>query len=111
MKREDQEAALRWAFREAHAAPLFHGHVELRLERLQFDEVLEAGATCEVLEEYDRPQGRTKLLLAYLSADNPLHIVANVGEFEEDLRRPVRVVTVYRPEPPKWRDERTRGMR
>lgn len=111
MDRGEQEVALRWAFREAHVAPLFHAHVETRLEQLEFDDLLRAGSFCEILEEYDRPQGRTKLLLSYLRMDEPLHMVVNVEQFEEDLTEPVRIVTVYRPEPPKWWDERTRGMR
>jgi hypothetical protein len=110
MNREDQETALRWAFREEHATPLFHGHVETRLEGLEFRDVLRAGISSEVLEEETRPQGRTKLLLGFLTDDDPVHIVVNVQAFESDFAEPLRVVTVYRPERPKWQDERTRRM-
>lgn len=110
MNREDQEVALRWAFREEHATPLFHGHVETRLEGLEFRDMLRAGLSSEVLEEEVRPQGRTKVLLGFVAQDDPVHIVVNVEAFESDFTEPLRVVTVYRPEPPKWRDERTRGM-
>lgn len=58
-----------------------------------------------------RPQGRTKVLLGFLTEEDPVHIVVNVQAFETDFTEPLRVVTVYRPEPPRWRDERTRGMR
>lgn len=41
----------------------------------------------------------------------PVHVVANVSSFERDDTEPLEVVTVYRPEPPRWGDERTRGPR
>lgn len=111
MNREDQEVALRWAFSRQHMSFLFHGHVEASLEGLTAREVALAGEDCEVLEEYpDRPQGLSKLLLAFLD-DEPFHLVVNVAAYESDPSEPLRLVTVYRPEPPKWRDERTRGVR
>lgn len=79
------------------------------LEGLSVREMSSAGRQAELLEEYpDRPEGYTKLLLASID-DEPLHIVVNVQEFHEDPSYPLAVVTVYRPEPPAWRDERTRG--
>jgi hypothetical protein len=53
----------------------------------------------------------SKLLLGYAADNDPVHVVVNVSAIESDPSEPVRIVTVYRPEPPKWRDERTRGVR
>lgn len=112
MKREEQEASFRWAFSERRIAFLFHGHVEAAMEGVTAQQLAGAAQGYEVLEEYpERPQGLSKLLLAYLDEEDPLHVVVNVAAFESDPAEPLRVVTVYRPEPPKWRDERTRGVR
>lgn len=100
---------LRWAFGENHFILRFHGLVEMNLEGLSVREISRAASKAELLEEYpDRPEGYTKLLLAAID-DEPLHIVVNVQEFHNDPSYPLAVVTVYRPEPPAWRDERTRG--
>lgn len=112
IEREDQESLLRWAFSEHRIAFLEHGHIESSLERLGAHDIARLGTHCEVLEEYrDRPQGLSKLLLGYASEDDPVHVVVNVSALESDPSEPVRIVTVYRPEPPKWHDERTRGVR
>lgn len=111
-EREDQEALLRWAFGEGRIAFLEHGHIESSMEELDAYDVARLGSECEVLEEYpDRPQGMSKLLLCYAAEHDPVHVVVNVSAIESDPSEPVRIVTVYRPEPPKWRDERTRGVR
>ena len=111
MDRADQELALGWAFTEGHLLYRFHAHVEMRLDGLTAPDVDRAGRECEVIEEDPtRREGRTKVLLGYVGPDEPLHIVVNVRHFEDDFTKRVEVVTVYRPEPPRWIDERTRGM-
>lgn len=111
MNREDQEVLLRWAFSEKRIAFVEHGHIEASIEGLGARDVARVGSDCEILEEYpDRPQGLSKLLLGYESESDPVHIVVNVSALEADPSEPVRVVTVYRPESPRWRDERTRGV-
>ncbi len=110
MKREDQEAVLRWAFREEHLAITEHARVEMAMESVSTNDVIVAGSGAEVVEEdRDRPQGVTKVVLGYSPPDEPLHLVVNVDAFESDLARRPRLVTVYRPSRPQWRDERTRG--
>lgn len=105
----EQIQALRWAFKENHFILRVHGFVEMKLEGLTVGDLSVAGSNSEVLEEYpERPEGYTKLLLGPLE-ERPLHIVINVQEFHDDPSYPLAVVTVYEPEPPSWRDERTRG--
>lgn len=110
-KREDQETLLRWAFSERRIAFFEHGHIESSMEGLRAHDLARVGSDCEVLEEYaDRPQGTSKLMLGYAAENDPVHVVVNVSAIESDPSEPVQIVTVYRPESPKWRDERTRGV-
>lgn len=105
----DQSLALRWAFKENHFVLRFHGLVEMRIEGLSVEDLSRAGAESEILEEYpDRAEGYTKLLLGRLTG-RPIHLVVNVQEFHDDSSYPMAIVTVYEPESPFWRDERTRG--
>lgn len=70
MKREDQEAVLRWAFREEHLAITEHARVEMAVESVSTDDVIAAGSGAEVVEEdRDRPQGVTKVVLGYSPPD------------------------------------------
>lgn len=74
------------------------------------DDLTVVGKVAEVIEEdRNRPQGTTKVLLGYTVAGDAMHLVVNVEAYEHGFEEPVEVVTVYRPEPPKWWDERTRG--
>lgn len=112
MNREDQEPALRWAFRKEHVAITRHARIEMWLRAIQTEDVMAAGIVAEVLEEdRDRPEGTTKVLLGSTASDESIHVVVNVEAFEADHRRRIRLVTTYRPEPPDWIDERTRGVR
>lgn len=109
MRREDQEVVLRWAFTEQHVALTRHARIEMDLRGIGTDDVITVGKLGQVIEEdRDRPQGTTKVLLGYTAGDDAMHLVVNVEAYEHDFSEPVEVVTVYRPEPPKWRDERTR---
>ncbi len=110
MDESEQMPALRWAFSEYRFVFRVHAHFEAMVDRLTTEQVRAAGEGAELLEEYpDRPQGYTKLLLGYAGPDQPVHLVANVAAFEDDASEPIVLVTVYQPEPPGWRDERTRG--
>lgn len=65
MNREDQEAILRWAFREEHLAITEHARIEMAMESVSTNDVIAAGSAAEVVEEdRDRPQGLTKVVLA-----------------------------------------------
>lgn len=110
MDKADQEAALGWAFTERRILFRFHAHLEMRYDNIRNSDVYLAGAGCEVLEDYPtRREGRTKVLLGFTGPDEPLHVVVNVKLFESDPQYRVEVVTVYRPEAPRWVNERTRG--
>lgn len=58
----------------------------------------------EVLEDYpDDPRGHSCLVLCRLSDGSSLHVVC--GTDSDDW---LVIITAYRPEGPKWVDERTR---
>lgn len=100
---------IHWAFAERHFILRFHGLVEMKIEGLSVGDLSRSGAAAELLEEYpDRVEGYTKLLLGKLPG-RPIHLVVNVQEFHDDPSYPIAIVTVYEPESPFWRDERTRG--
>ncbi len=104
--------AVRWAFHESHVRMTTHAVIEASTEKLGPAEIRLAGMEAELLEDYpERPHGHTQLLLGYARRDEAIHIVVNVDAFERDYSEPLVIVTIYRPEPPSWADERTRGVR
>lgn len=108
----DDVAGIRWAFRESNVRMTRHALLEALTERIPSLDIQNAGSQAELLEDYvDRVEGHTQLLLGYARPHEPLHLVVNVDAHERDPAEPVVVVTVYRPEPPSWIDERTRGAR
>jgi len=63
----------------------------------------------EIIEEYPKdPRGPSCLILGYTSM-RPVHIVVGWAGKEAENEYIPRVITVYIPQPPKWRDPRTRG--
>ena len=74
-----------------------HAHQEMIEESITFDEVLEAIATGQIVENYPEHRRGACCLLNGLTHDSrPLHIVCTTA-------RPVLIIiTVYEPKPPKW---------
>lgn len=71
------------------------------------EELVCALATGEVLEDYpDDPRGPSALVLGYTVHREPLHAVCAF-----DPGGTLLIITVYKPEPPKWVDERTRALK
>ena len=67
-------------------------------------EVREAGAQAEIIEDYpDDKYGPSGLLLGFTSAGRALHF--QVSFAESDL---TKIVTIYEPDPDEWTDYRTR---
>ena len=81
-----------------------HADNERLEDRLSVDDLEEALASAEILEDYpDDPRGPSCLVLGY-AGKQPVHAVCGLTRQEVVL-----VITVYRPAPPKWQDERTRA--
>lgn len=74
-----------------------HAQQEMAEEDITVDEVLEAIATGQVLENYPKHRrGACCLLNGVTKEGRPLHIVCTTA-------RPVLIIiTVYEPKPPKW---------
>jgi diphthamide synthase (EF-2-diphthine--ammonia ligase) len=74
-----------------------HAHQEMAEEGITLDEVLEAIASGDVLENYHKHRrGACCLLNGLTKKGRPLHIVCTTT-------MPVLIIiTVYEPKPPKW---------
>ena len=67
-------------------------------------EIREAGAQAEIIEEYPADKySPSGLLLGFTAAGRPLHF--QVSFAESDL---TKIVTIYDPDPDEWIDYRTR---
>jgi hypothetical protein len=86
-----------------------HAQRERLEEDLDVVEIEEAIGKGELLEEYSNdPRGWSCLVLGYAGA-RPIHIVLGWARSRSQDSRILRIITVYIPLPPKWRDPRTRG--
>ena len=74
-----------------------HAQQEMAEEDITLDEVLEAIATGQVLENYpEHRRGACCLLNGLTKKVRPLHIVCTT------VRPVLIIITVYEPKPPKW---------
>ena len=82
-----------------------HALKQMDAREIRASSVLEALCTGEVLEDYPNDsRGASCLVLGY-PASGALHVVCGTRDNGSKLV----IITVYRPEPPRWIDERTRG--
>jgi hypothetical protein len=74
-----------------------HAHQEMVEDGITMDDVLEAIANCDVIEDYPaHRRGACCLVNGTTRARRPLHIVCTTAQ-------PVLVIiTVYEPKPPRW---------
>src|SRR3989442_12689528 len=80
-----------------------HAEKEPYAEDISLAELETAILSGEILEDYsDGARGESCLILGYAEG-RPIHMVCGYAS-----TRSIRVITVYLPKPPKWRDERTR---
>jgi hypothetical protein len=88
-----------------------HAQHERLAEDLDVVEVEEAVQNGELLEEYPNdPRGWSCLVLGYTAA-KPIHVVLGWAPSRRGDIGVLRIITVYLPRPPRWRDPRTRGGR
>jgi hypothetical protein len=74
------------------------------IRHISVQEIREAFATCEIVEDYpDDKYGPSCLVLGFTLADRPLHIVCSYPS-----RPLVKIATLYEPDPAQWIDLRTR---
>ncbi len=71
---------------------------------LSEQEIREAGARAEVIEEYPQDQySPSALLLGFTAAGRPLHIQVSFRDAEL-----TNIITIYVPDPKEWIENRTR---
>jgi len=88
-----------------------HAQRERLEEDLDVAEIEQAIAHGEILEEYPAdPRGESCLMLGYVRTQ-PIHAVLGWTRRKSEGERVLRIITVYVPRLPKWRDPRTRGER
>ncbi len=74
-----------------------HAQQEMAEEDIMLDEVLEAIATGQILENYpEHRRGACCLLNGLTQNGRPLHIVCTTA------RPMLIIITIYEPKPPKW---------
>ena len=76
----------------------------LRERNISEQEIREAGAQAEIIEDYPEDKySPSALLLGFTAAGRPLHF--QVSFAETDL---TKIITIYEPDPSEWFDYRTR---
>jgi Domain of unknown function (DUF4258) len=83
-----------------------HAQEEMAEEGILLDEVLEAIASAQVVENYPgHRRGPCCLVAGYTASGRPLHVVCTT-------ERPLLIlITVYEPTPPRWVTPTERGPR
>ncbi|MEQ8172903.1 MAG: DUF4258 domain-containing protein [Candidatus Eremiobacterota bacterium] len=81
----------------------FHAEKERYADNIEIIDLETAISNGEILENYrDDIRGESCLILGYAN-NQPVHIVCG---YTQD--KYIRIITVYKPEKPKWINERTR---
>jgi len=84
----------------------FHAEKERYAEDISLADIETAVLNGEILEDYPGdPRGASCLILGYTEG-RTIHVVCGYTSVHA-----IRVITVYLPKPPKWRDERTRRVK
>jgi hypothetical protein len=87
-----------------------HAQQERLEEDLDITEIEEALIQGEIIEDYPNdPRGESCLVLGYAGA-KPIHVVVGWAR-KNTNERVLRTITVYIPQPPKWTNPQTRGVR
>lgn len=81
-----------------------HALQQMVARSISLQELIDAVATCELVEDYpEDPRGPSSLYLGFSRSSRPLHF-----QFTSPHRRILRVITVYEPDPGRWIDHRLR---
>ena len=102
---------IRRKIREGRYEFTAHAQQERLEDDLDIAEIEAAILDGEVIEEYPNdPRGPSCLVTGYVGT-RPIHVVLGWARQQAELEQMLRVVTVYIPQPPKWKDHRTRGTK
>lgn len=100
---------IRRLIREGEYEFTFHAQQERLADDLDVVEIEHAIMTGEIIEQYpDDPRGESCLVAGH-AGTTPIHAVLGWAPNRSSGKRILRVITVYVPQQPKWKDYRTRG--
>jgi hypothetical protein len=89
----------------------FHAQQERLADNLDITQIENAIMAGEIIEQYpDDPRGESCLVAGH-TGTKPIHAVLGWATNRSSGEKILRVITVYVPQPPKWKDYRTRGDR
>ena len=100
---------IRELIRPGHYEFSLHAQQERLAEDLDVDDIEAAVLTGAVLEDYPNDPRGPSCLVCGNAGNRPVHIVIGWAQRQSEGKRILRVITVYVPQPPKWKDARTRG--
>jgi len=82
-----------------------HAQQEAAAEQISVDDIKQAILTGQELEPYPHdPRGSSSLMVGQDRSGRWIHVLC--GNFDREI---LLIITVYLPQPPKWRDPHTRG--
>lgn len=86
-----------------------HAQQERLEDDLDVSEIEAAILAGEIIEDYPGDPRGPSCLISGQAAGKPVHVVVGWARVRSTEERTLRVITVYLPRAPKWRDPRTRG--
>jgi hypothetical protein len=88
-----------------------HAQQERLEDDLDLNEIEAALLQGDLIEEYPNDPRGPSCLVGGLAGGKPIHVVLGWATRKQEAERTLRVITVYIPRPPKWKDVRTRGAK
>ena len=100
---------IRQLIREGRYEISLHAQQERLEDDLDISEIEAVITHGEIIEAYPNDPRGPSCLVAGQAGAKSVHAVLGWVRKRDDNERILRVITVYLPQPPKWKDYRTRG--
>ena len=88
-----------------------HAQQERLEDDLDIDKIEAALLQGELVEEYPNDPRGPSCLVGGLTGARSIHVVLGWATKKQQIEKTLRVITVYTPRTPKWKDLRTRGTK
>lgn len=102
---------IRRLIREGRYEVSLHAQQERLEDDLDISEIEAAIIHGEIIEDCPNDPRGASCLVAGQTGAKSVHAVLGWARKRNANERILRVITVYRPQPPKWKDYRTRGSK